>query len=243
MQVGCIIQARLGSIRLPRKVLADIGGWPMIRHVCHRMNHVGIRVVIACPKEDKPEIHQAWIGNDIIAPDCDPNDVLHRYLLAAKAYGFDAVMRVTGDCPLIDPEVCSRVLKIFNSEHYDYVANDLFPSFPDGLGCEIFTRAALEEAHRWAKVSNQTDREHVTPWIKRGTNLMGGRRYCGLNLRCSIPGVEDLKFSVDTQEDLERARAVDALLPQGHLKYALESTLQARDAVQFGELARQSDVQ
>ncbi len=227
MRVGVIIQARLGSTRLPNKIIADIGGWPMIRHVEHRMNLVGIPVVIACPQGDRTEIMDAWRGGMVIAPVCEPDDVLQRYLLAARAHGFDAIMRVTGDCPLIDPDACSRVLKIFNSGHYDYVANDLYPSYPDGLGCEVFSRTALEEAHASVKRENSKDREHVTGWIKRGVNLVGGRRYCGLNLRCPYPGLENLKFSVDTEEDLERVRAIDARLPEGHLKYSLEATLQA----------------
>ena len=119
MRVGCIIQARLGSTRLPRKVLADIGGWAMVRHVWERMMIVGIPVIVATPIEDEGRIPVSE------AYDCDPNDVLQRYLMAAKKHGLDAVMRVTGDCPLIDPESCMRVLDVFNSGHYDYVANDV----------------------------------------------------------------------------------------------------------------------
>ncbi len=234
MRVGCIIQARLGSTRLPRKVLADIGGWPMIRHVHHRMSLVGIPLVIACPPEDAPEINAAYGGCQYGTPDCAPHDVLQRYLLTAKEYGFDAIMRVTGDCPLIDPDVCSQVLKVFYNGYpgIQYVANDLWPSYPDGFGCEIFTRAALEEAHRHVSPDrkNPRDREDVTPWIKRGVNLMGGQRYCGLNLRCPYPGLEDLKFSVNTEEDLERVRAIDAWLPGGPLKYSLGTTVVASQA-------------
>ena len=226
MRVGCIIQARLGSTRLPRKVLADIGGWTMIRHVWERMMIVGIPVIVATPVEEEGRIPVAE------SYDCDPNDVLQRYLMAAKKHGLDAVMRVTGDCPLIDPESCMRVLDVFNSGHFDYVANDVYPSYPDGLGCEVFSRAALEEAHQCVKPENPADREHVTKWIKRGLNLVGGRRYCGINLRCPYTGLENLKFSVDTQEDLERVRLIDARLPQGHLKYSLESTLEAWARVQ-----------
>ncbi len=224
MRVGCIIQARMGSTRFPGKVIADIGGWPLIRHVYERMLHVGIPVVVAAPLEvDQPRIPYAEFC------DIDPDDVLQRYLLVARKHSFDAIMRVTGDCPLIDPEVCRRVLGVFNSGYFDYVANDVWPSYPDGLGCEVFTRAALEDAHRWAKPQNKGDREHVTPWIKRGLNLNGGRWFCGLNLRSPIGGIQDLKFSVDTEEELERIRHIDARLPQGDTKYALESTLAAWD--------------
>ncbi len=230
MRVGCIIQARLGSTRLPRKILADVGGWPMLRHVVHRIELVGIPLVVASPMEDQVEICKAWSGFQVVAPECDADDVLLRYLLTAKIYGLDGIMRVTGDCPLIDPAICSRVLHVFNSGYFDYVANDVWPSYPHGLGCEVFTRASLEDANRHTNGENargKSDREHVTQWIRRGLNLNGGRWFCGLNLRCPITGVSDLQFSVNTPEDLERVRAIDAKLPDGHLKFALETTLGA----------------
>ena len=223
MRIGCIIQARLGSTRLPNKVLADIGGWSMIRHVWERMMLVGIPVIVATPVEDGGRIPVSE------AYDCDPNDVLQRYLMAAKKHGFDAIMRVTGDCPLIDPEVCQKVMHVFMTGAYDYVANDLRPSYPKGMGCEVFTREALQRAHENVKPSNPKDREHVTRWIIRGVR---GDDFDGRNVRCPIVGVENLNFSVDTQEDLERVRLIDARLPQGHLKYSLESTLEAWARVQ-----------
>ncbi len=226
MRVGCIIQARLDSTRLPRKILADIGGWPMLRHVWHRMDMVGIDLVVASPIEDQVEICKAWGGFKVVAPECDSTDVLQRYLLTAKIMSFDAIMRVTGDSPLIDPAICSQVMHLFLDGEYDYVANDLRPTYPKGMGCEVFTREALERACQNVKLSNPKDREHVTPWIIRGAR---GDYFDSRNIRCPIVGVENLNFSVDTQEDLDRARAIDAKLPDGHLKYALETTLQAFD--------------
>ncbi len=224
MRVGCIIQARMGSTRFPGKVIEDIGGWPMIRHVRERMLQVGIPVVIAAPLEpDQPQIPYAEFC------DIDPDDVLLRYLTVARKHSFDAIMRVTGDCPLIDPEACKQVLEVFLKTYpgVQYVANDVWPSYPNGLGCEVFTRAALEDAHRWVKAGSKSDREHVTSWIKRGLNLNGGRWFCGLNLRSPVTGLQDFNFSVDTQGDLARVRAIDARLPEGHLKYSMEATLAA----------------
>ena len=191
----------------------------MIRHVYERMAKVGIPIVIALPMEDN--WGSVYKGEGF---DCDPQDVLQRYLLAAKKHGFDAIMRVTGDCPLIDPEACKSVLGIFTSGKYDYVANDLRPTYPKGLGCEVFTREALQRAHENVKRDNLKDREHVTPWIIRGVR---GDYFDGRNVRCPFVGVENLNFSVDTQEDLDRVRAIDARLPQGHLKHSLEATLEA----------------
>ena len=210
MRIGCIIQARLGSTRLPNKVVEYIGARRMIDHVVERCETI----------EPRFPVFVAWDTGY----DCAGNDVLQRYLLASADHRLDAIMRVTGDCPLVDPAVCRRVLNVFRSGHYDFVANDVWPSYPNGLGCEIFSRVSLEEAHENAKLPHSSDREHVTPWIKRGLNLVGGRRYCGINLRCPTRGLENLKLSVDTQEDLDRVRAIHEQNPRD---YSLEQTLDA----------------
>ena len=193
----------------------------MLRHVYERVLKIGIPIVIACPEGEGdllPKIAGAHIAEG------EELDVLARFLLVARAFGFDAIMRVTADCPLIDPEVCQKVLHVFLDGEYDYCANDLRPTYPKGLGCEVFTREALERAHCNVKPENTRDREHVTPWIIRGVR---GDHFDGRNVRCPIVGVENLNFSVDTREDLERVRAIDARLPGGHLKHALETTLEA----------------
>ena len=220
MRIGCIIQARLSSTRLPNKVTELIGGWSMLRHVVERMRKVGIPICVAAPEGEEGPSMAPWAEH---FPG-DPDDVLKRYLLAAKKHGFDAIMRVTSDCPLIDPDICSHVLAIFRSQQLDYCANDLRPTYPKGMGCEVFTREALERADQNVKSANPRDREHVTPWIIRGVR---GDYFDGRNVRCPIVGVENLNFSVDTQEDLERVRAIDARLPDGSGKYSQEVTLEA----------------
>ncbi len=99
----------------------------------------------------------------------------------------------------------------------------------------------MEEAYRWVKPNNASDREHVTTWIKKGLNLNGGRWFCGCNIRSTITGLSDLKFSVDTQEDLERVRAIDAVLPDGHLKYSMETTIAAWGRLLAGDDRRPGD--
>jgi spore coat polysaccharide biosynthesis protein SpsF (cytidylyltransferase family) len=200
MRVTCFIQARDGSKRLPKKIYADIGGRPMMWHVQQRANEVGIASGLIFPED---------FG-------CDENDVLARYYLAAKGNALDAVMRVTGDCPLLDPNACQRVLQAFQTGLYDYVANDIYKTYPDGLGCEVFSFAALEYAHQNA--TKPYDREHVTPFLKSHKEITK------LNLRCPINGLSDLKLSVDTQEDLDFVRAIDAAQPKD---YSLQSTLDA----------------
>jgi len=201
MQIGCIIQARTTSTRLPNKVNMDIGGWPMWRHVAERMRPFNPIVAWA---EDYPHIEE--------------KDVLWRYVACARLNALDVIMRVTGDCPLIDPGACQEVLDKFLARHDDYAANDLIRTYPDGLGCEVMSRRALEWANVWA---GPDEREHVTTHIRKS------KRFTKSNVLCPYVGYEDLKLSVDTQEDLDLARRIDALLPAGDGKYRLETTLEA----------------
>jgi spore coat polysaccharide biosynthesis protein SpsF (cytidylyltransferase family) len=209
MRIACIIQARTNSTRLPDKINADIGGWPMIKHVTKRAEMIGLAVMVAMP-EDFPQI--------------DENDVLGRYYAAAS--GWDAVMRITGDCPLLDPDACREVSAKFQSGVFDYVANDLKPrTYPDGLGCEIFSYRLLRHAHFGATKSY--DREHVTSWMRTFGAIDVGK------VICPIPGYSDLKLSVDTQEELDFVRRIDAAKPNG---YSLEATLEAIERVKAQDL-------
>ena len=202
MRIGCIIQARTTSSRLPNKVNMDIGGWPMWRHVFERM------------KPFNPIM--AWAHD---YPHIEEMDVLGRYVECARANQLEVIMRVTGDCPLIDPEACREVLDELVARHDDYAANDLIQTYPDGLGCEVMGRRALEWANVWT--TDPKEREHVTKGIRKS------RQFTKSNLLCPYVGYETLKLSVDTQEDLDLVRRIDALLPAGPGKYRLENTLEA----------------
>ncbi len=228
MLIGCVIQARLDNGRLPGKVLADIGGWPMLKHVVKRVNLTRVPIVVATPApNDEFEISHAIPeivrdGVIIETPDCHPEDLLRRHLLVGQRHGWDAVMRVTSDCPLIDPFVCNEVLAIFRSGHYDYVANDIERTFPDGLGCEIMSVRALKWADFYAAIPE--DRVHVSPWILRKFCDKKGGFVSYISVVCPFPGVAGLKFSVDTQADLERVIAIDQAKPAD---YSLGATLEA----------------
>lgn len=215
MRVGCIIQARTGSTRLPGKINADIGGQPMLWHVKQRMNTLGLEVLHVATPEDYPE--------------CEENDVLQRYLLASERLALDIILRVTGDCPLVDPIACLDVLMVLKSGHFDYVANDWrqFTSYPDGMGCEAFHKWVLEDACEHAQTLH--DREHVTPWIQRQCDSKG-TGYNGRHVSCPTRLRSKVKFSVDTEEDLERVRAIDKILG-GRRDYSLAATLEAYSRV------------
>lgn len=172
IRTACIVQARLGSTRLPAKVLLPLPtGRTVLQEVLFRCAQIrGIdKVVLAIP--DTPE-------NDILLSHCalhlglheivrgPEHDVLARYVKAAEAVEADVIMRITADCPLIDPEVCGAMLASLKAERFDYMSNS-WPqrSFPHGLDCEVFHYRVLHEANLMAIEPHQ--REHVTPWMQR----------------------------------------------------------------------------
>lgn len=219
MRIGIIIQARLKSKRLPGKVMADIGGRPMIWHIWHRLAELELPIVIATPESEAATIMQAVRPREKVSVFEGPeDDVLERYYLAARRFNLDAVVRVTADCPFIDPGACRHAIEVFRTNQWDYVANDLIPSYPDGLGVEIFGVWTLEHAHQVMDADDK-GREHVS--IGRLKDISK------LNLRCRINGLFP-KLSVDTEEDLDFVRAVDAAAPRD---FSLRSTLEAIERV------------
>lgn len=204
MKTIAIIQARLGSTRLPGKALADIHGRPMLRHVIDRVRQIGgvDHIVVATPfVSDTNALGKAvsgvdyWTGVDLRAV-----DVLGRFAKCAKAYQADAVLRVTGDCPMLNPRIAEQVLALYHSTKGCEYASNVTPGYVDGEDVEVFSAEALAWAHREAK--DPFDREHVTPWVKRHV------KKAILQPRDPRYGV---KTSVDTIEDLERVRALMAV--------------------------------
>lgn len=193
-RVVCIIQARLGSTRLPVKALIDLCGRPLIRHVVDRALQIkGVdQVVVAVPNEsDALAIAGALRGLDVPVvwyPRIDENDVLARYALAATEFKADIVVRVTGDCPLLDPEISASVLRSYDWGSADYVSN-VKHGYVDGTDTEVFNDGMLLEAHYTAEARD--DREHVTPYM---------RRHCG----CDGDVTPSAKTSVDSLEDFQR---------------------------------------
>jgi len=208
MTTAVIVQARLGSSRLPGKVLKPLAGGTVLEEVLRRCRAIpgADLVVCAVPEggKDDPVAAEAGRCGAIITRGSE-TDVLDRYLQASKAVGADVVMRVTSDCPLIDPEVCGAVLDLRAAEGADYACNNLPPSFPHGLDCEAFTRDALEMA--WREAIAPEDREHVTPWLRRAPEI---RRAV-----LAGPGEDfaHLRWTLDFPEDYDFFKAVFALMP------------------------------
>ncbi len=198
-----IIQARLGSSRLPGKTLADVGGKPMLERVLERLRAcAGVEEVILATtteKRDEPLAEFARARGLKLFRGSE-SDVLDRITQAARQFGARDILRVTPDCPLVDPGVIGEVLDLYRTGRYDYVSNTLGRRYPDGLDAEVFSFAALEASWKEARLSSE--REHVTAYLLKHPE------------RFRIGQVEapadyaEMKWSVDTEEDLKFVREV-----------------------------------
>ena len=201
MSIGAIIQARLGSTRLPNKVLMDIEGKPMLQRVIDRVRESEYidSIAIAVPSSDQ-ELAQLAMGSGIgfFAHDGDENDVLDRYYRAASFYKADPIVRITADCPLIDPQVIDKVIERYLTGHFDYVSNMDF--YPDGLDTEVFSSDALRIA--WVKAETPRDREHVTSYMYSNPELL---RIGSIRYKRKLPYYH---WSVNVQKDLDFVRWV-----------------------------------
>ena len=201
LKIVCIIQARLGSTRLPNKVLKKIMERPMLSYMLERVAHVdAIEKIIVATTTAKHD--------DAIADFCkksgaecfrgSENDVLDRYFQAASVYRADVIVRLTADCPLIDPYVVDRIIHAFMEKYpdIDFAGNVRPATFPDGLDTEVFTMAALHRA--WSETTKPLDREHVTPYFYdepgrfRTLNVTADRDYSGYRL--TVDHVEDFQI-------------------------------------------------
>ncbi|MDE2396804.1 MAG: glycosyltransferase family protein [Burkholderiales bacterium] len=201
-----IVQARMSSTRFPGKVLADLAGLPMIVFMVRRVR-LAARVdhlLVATssdPTDDALAHTLAAHGIECFRGSLD--DVLDRFTRAARQAGADHVVRLTGDCPLMDSDLVDRGLAELAAGGADYVANVAPPSYPDGLDVECFTMAALETAWREARLPSE--REHVTPFIRNGGAGLKARNWSG------VADLSALRWTVDHPEDLAHVRSlVDA---------------------------------
>jgi spore coat polysaccharide biosynthesis protein SpsF len=200
INVLAVIQARMCSTRLPGKILFDLAGKPVLRHVIERLSRcekVG-KIVVATtvlPEDDIVFKSALEWGTDCVRG--SSQDVLSRFDLAAKTYPCDAVMRVTSDCPLIDPWLCDDIIDFYNKIGSLYVTNagpnSSTRTFPRGLDCEVFSSGLLAEANE--RATEDYEREHVTPYMYwKNSNIS----YYKDNADHS-----NLRWTLDTPEDYE----------------------------------------
>ena len=207
MNIVTIIQSRMGSTRLPGKVLQDLAGEPMLTWVVNRVRRartVNDVVVATTSNQVDDAILHLCSQNGWHCFQGSEDDVLDRYYQSAKKYQADVVVRITADCPLIEPMIIDQVVQVFldHQPRTDYVSNTMSPrTFPRGLDTEVFSFAALEKAWRLG-ISDPAWREHVTPYIYRHPNQF--------QLRGVTNDVDysHLRWTVDTPEDLRFVRNI-----------------------------------
>lgn len=171
MNVLVVIQARLGSTRLPGKVLLPLGpdNKPVLQHVVERAQRAGYPVVVAMPMEDM-EAHTPRPWKTIYGWGVETGDVLGRYHYISTLIPCyperapDIIVRLTADCPVLDPSLIRRAVQAIEAGH-DYAGNTVNRLWPRGLDVESFTTELLQQAHKEA--TDPYDREHVTPWMQR----------------------------------------------------------------------------
>ena len=208
MRVAAIVQARMGSTRLPGKVLAPLGGRSILARVTSRLARCRSidEVVVATTDQaaDDPLAAAAHaLGVSVVRGSCD--DVLARYLRAARCVEADVIVRVTADCPLIDPGVVDLVVAALVARPaVDYASNTHRRPFPRGLDCEAFHRDTLERIARLA--TSSPAREHVTAFVLEQPQLFRVRQVV------SDRDDSDLRLTVDTPDDLALIRALDETL-------------------------------
>jgi glutamate-1-semialdehyde 2,1-aminomutase len=197
VRVVAIVQARMGSTRLPKKVMKQIIGAPMIELLLARlaMAREIDQIVLATSKDpqNRPLVkHVTDLG--FSCEQGSENDVLERYVLTGEKYNADVIVRITGDCPLVDPELVDQCILRFHKSKVDYLSNIHTPTYPDGLDVEIVRFPVLQRAFR--ESDNPYDHEHVTPYV-RESGLFSIENYQ------HDEDLSALRWAVDDPEDFE----------------------------------------
>ena len=204
-KVAVMIQARVDSKRFPCKVLAKIENKPMIWHIINRIKSIKTvnQIILLTTKRTEDKI-LLKIANDfrVIGFAGHTHDVLKRYYECAKKYNVNTIVRITGDCPLIDPYLMRKMMTMYSNNKLDYLSNTLTPTFPDGLDTEIFSFKTLEIMNKNAKL--HSEREHVTSYIRNNIN-----KFKTFNLENS-KNLSDLRWTVDEPRDLQFVRKIYA---------------------------------
>lgn len=203
------IQARMSSSRFPGKVLEPLDGVPMIVFMARRAQRARTldQVVVVTSTDPSDDALVAAIEHAALPLFRGSLDnVLDRFAVAAERFEADEVVRLTGDCPLIEAATIDAVVSARRHHGADYASNIDPPTYPDGLDVEAFSRAALARSQREARLPSQ--REHVTPWMRDEAAAL--RR---VNVR-NVADCSHLRLTVDYADDLEVVRRIVAQLPQ-----------------------------
>lgn len=198
-----ITQARTGSTRLPGKVLNEINGKSLLQIHLDRLKKcksVSEIIVATTTNSEDQIIFEKAIEWGFSASKGSESDVLDRFYQAVKDKNADWIVRVTSDCPLIDPILVDDVINFVHSNNKDYGANILIENYPDGQDIEVFKFSALEKA--WKNAKLLSEREHVTPFIRNNADLKGGNLFSAINYPCDFD-FSKIRMTVDESKDFE----------------------------------------
>lgn len=215
-----ILQARVSSSRLPGKVLKQILGRPMLERQIERLRRVTAvdQLVIATSSEASDDPLEKLCGE--LGVDCfrgSLNNVLDRFYQAALPHQPDHIVRLTGDCPLTDPDVIDKLVAFYLEGKYDYASNTIEPTFPHGLDAEIFSYQALMKA--WQEATLPSQKEHVTLFIDSQPELFK------IGVYKRSPDLSHLRWTVDEPEDFEFVSKVYEKLYPGNPEFTTEDVL------------------
>jgi spore coat polysaccharide biosynthesis protein SpsF (cytidylyltransferase family) len=206
----------MGSNRLPNKVLLDLAGKTMLERVVDRVKAIERldSIVIATttdPEDERIEREAKRLEVEVYRG--HPTDVLDRFHSTAKAHNADAIMRVTADCPLLDPQIAANIIDTFLKTNSDYCSNLRQPTYPDGLDVELLTAQALETC--WNDADLDSDREHVATYIR----LTRSDRFTIENVENEVD-LSDMRWTIDEPDDLDFMRA---LLPELEINHGTDT--------------------
>lgn len=200
LKIAAVVQARLGSTRLPGKILKELSNKPMLWHIVNRLSHskrIDKVIVATTNLSEDDEVQKFCETNNILFYRGSSEDVLSRYYEAALKFNAELIIRITSDCPVIDPFIIDEMLEYYFQEsksvRLDYISNVHPRTFPRGLDTEIFSIDSLVKTHNEAKL--QFEREHVTPYIYNHQELFTIKNFSN---------EKDFSFhrwTVDTPED------------------------------------------
>ena len=223
-EVGLVIQARMGSTRLPGKVLMNLCGKPVLLHIIERLKNLKKeykRIIITSTAQKDDGIENFCIENNILCFRGSENDVLDRYYLAAKLFKLQHIVRLTGDNPLVDENNLQFLINEHLKNNADYSSNksEVNSGLPDGIGSEIFTFSALEKS--WMEGKKDNHREHVDEYILENQDKF---KVLFVKIRDSrLSACKDLRLTIDTREDFEFVEVIIKLLQSNNLEINLQN--------------------
>ena len=208
VNVIIITQARIGSTRLPSKILKKIEGKSLLQIHLERLkkSRYGDNLIVATTYEDGVE-QIIKIANSVQVDyyQGDTDDVLGRFYNAAKDRNPDYIVRVTSDCPLLDPVLMDEIIQLAVDNNLDYTTNTLIEAFPDGQDVEVIKWSALKKS--WIETTLNSDREHVTPYVRKNSSFFGKVLFTSKNFESSV-NYNSVRMTVDESKDFDAVKTL-----------------------------------